>query len=197
MKREVPELQLYTVYHLHARARPRALSLKARSFARWWKGAFPSRRLINNHGDTISAYLAVRCETRQAGGKGPGMAAGRSGGEVGCGGLRCWDRGKEKKWENERERGSAVVIDGQLCLPPEPFIKIQRGWLTSLLWPRRPTGYQATPPTLCRVRACLRMYTGIGNPRNRLLKFLPTRARLAAATRRDTTAVGFERQIAE
>lgn len=41
----------------------------------------------------------------------------------------------------------------------------------------------------------LHMYAGIGNPENRLLKFLPTR--LAAATRRDTTAVGFERQIAE
>ena len=37
--------------------------------------------------------------------------------------------GIEEKRRNERmrERGSAVVIDGQLCLPPEPFIKIQRG----------------------------------------------------------------------
>lgn len=30
------------------------------SFVRWWKWALPSCQLINNHNDTISAYLTIR-----------------------------------------------------------------------------------------------------------------------------------------
>jgi len=56
------------------------------------------------------------------------MAAGRSGGEVGRKAPGAAEGGTETVHPCERAReASAVVIDGQLCLPPEPFIKIQRG----------------------------------------------------------------------
>lgn len=56
-----------------------------------------------------------------------------------------------------------MVIDDQLCLPPEPFIKIQRGWLTSLSRVvRRPASYQAKH---LRVRYTVRVYMGLtGEP---------------------------------
>lgn len=43
---------------------------------------------------------------------------------VGAPGAGPWE--EQRRRERARE-ASAVVIDGQLCLPPEPFIKIQRG----------------------------------------------------------------------
>lgn len=80
---------------------------KPRSFVRWWKRAFPSRRLINNHGDRISAYLSVRGST-SCDGKGAPI------------GLTCLQGGLQP-W---------LLMASFVC-PPNRLLKSQRRWLTS------------------------------------------------------------------